>query len=78
MQRYQCHASEVYQITFSADSRLLMSCGKDSTCKIYNIKQGKLVKELPGHLDEVYCVDWSLSGEFGASGSKDKMVKLWR
>lgn len=55
-----------------------MSCGKDSTCKIYNIKQGKLVKELPGHLDEVYCVDWSLSGEFGASGSKDKMVKLWR
>ena len=63
---------------FSTDSRLILSCSKDSTCKVYSIKQQKLLRELPGHADEVYTVDWSLDGEFGASGSKDRLVKLWR
>ena len=65
-------------MVFSADSRLVLSGGKDSTCKVYSLKQAKLLRELPGHSDEVYCVDWSLSGEYGVSGSKDRLVKLWR
>ena len=65
-------------MVFSADSRLVLSCGKDSTCKVYSIKQQKLLRELPGHRDEVYCVDWSLSGEYGVSGGKDRLLKLWR
>lgn len=68
----------MYDVVFSADSRMFMSCGKDSTCKLYSCTRRKLLRELPGHADEVYCVDWSLDGQYGASGSKDKLVKLWR
>ena len=37
-----------------------------------------MVRDLPGHSDEVYAVDWSLSGDIGASGGKDRVVKIWR
>jgi ribosome assembly protein 4 len=33
---------------------------------------------LPGHYDEVYALDWSPNGEMVASGSKDRLVKVWR
>jgi len=33
--------------------------------------------DLPGHADEVYSVDWSPDGKSVASGSKDRLLKLW-
>ena len=38
----------------------------------------KMLAELPGHADEVYAVDWAPDGGFVASGSKDRVLKLWR
>ena len=32
---------------------------------------------LPGHLDEVFCVDASPCGAAVASGSKDRTIKMW-
>lgn len=37
-----------------------------------------MLAELPGHADEVYAVDWAPDGGFVASGSKDRVLKLWR
>jgi len=34
--------------------------------------------DLPGHADEIYAVDWSPDGEKVASGSKDRMLRIWR
>lgn len=43
----------VYQVAWSADSRLLVSGSSDSTLKVWDIKTGKLNMDLPGHADEV-------------------------
>lgn len=47
------HVSAVYQIAWSADSRLLVSGSSDSTLKVWDAKTKKLAIDLPGHADEV-------------------------
>lgn len=49
------HVSAVYQIAWSADSRLLVSGSSDSTLKVWDAKMKKLAIDLPGHADEVRC-----------------------
>lgn len=48
------HVSAVYQIAWSADSRLLVSGSSDSTLKVWDTKTKKLAVDLPGHADEVH------------------------
>ena len=73
------HVGAVYQVAWSADSRLLVSASKDSTIKLWDPAEPKKAKDtLPGHADEVYALDWSPSGTQVASGSKDRTIKIWR
>lgn len=46
----------MYQIAWSADSRLLVSGSSDSTLKVWDAKTKKLAVDLPGHADEVSCL----------------------
>ena len=66
----------MYQLSFSSDSRLLVSGSADSTLKVWDLRVRKLLIDLPGHADEVYAVDWSPDGQKVASGGKDKVLKL--
>ncbi len=50
------HVGAVYQVCWSADSRVLLSGSKDSTIKAWNFRTKKLHHDLPGHADEV-CVN---------------------
>ncbi len=68
----------VYQVAWSADSRMVVSSSKDSTIKLWSVSKKKMIEDLPGHADEVYAVDWSPDGERVASGGKDKLLKIWR
>ena len=45
-------------------------------CQVWDIKQRKLLMDLPGHADEVFSVDWSPDGDKVASGGRDRMLKL--
>lgn len=64
------------QVSWAADSRLICSGSSDSTLKVWDVKKGKILLDLPGHADEVYAVDWSPDGQRVASGGKDKVLKL--
>lgn len=44
---------QVYQCSWSADSRLLVTGSKDCTLKVWNARSGSLAMDLPGHEDEV-------------------------
>lgn len=68
------HVGAVYRLTWSADSRLLVSGSKDSTLKIWDLKTYKIKTDLPGHTDEVYCVDFV--ADKIVSGGRDKVVKM--
>lgn len=58
------HVGSVYQVAWSADSRLLVSGSSDSTLKVWDVKTGKLSIDLPGHADEV-----RISPEIGSCAS---------
>jgi len=51
---------------------------KDTTLKVWDVEKRKMMFDLPGHSDEVYCLKWSPDGQKVASGSKDKMMRIWR
>lgn len=68
------HVGAVYRLTWSADSRLLVSASKDSTLKIWDLKTYKLKTDLPGHTDEVYCVDFV--ADKIVSGGRDRTLKM--
>ncbi|KAJ1573633.1 hypothetical protein NDA12_002474 [Ustilago hordei] len=71
------HVASVYRLAWSSDSRMLISASKDSTLKLWDpVKTFKIRKDLPGHTDEVYCVDFV--ADKVASGGRDKVVKIWR
>jgi ribosome assembly protein 4 len=78
MANFRGHVGSIYQVAWSADSRLAISGSKDSTLKVWDIKTKKLMFDLPGHSDEIYAVDWSPDGDKVISGGKDKLVKIWK
>lgn len=55
----------------------MVSGSKDSTLKIWDLKGRKLMMDLPGHADEVFCLDWSGDGRRVSSGGKDRMLRIW-
>jgi ribosome assembly protein 4 len=65
-------------VAWSADSSYIASASKDSTVKVWSIKNPKkAMHTLAGHEDEVYTLDWSPNGSQLASGSKDRTIKIW-
>ena len=74
---FRGHVRPVYSVSFSGDSRLIVSGSSDSTLKLFEIATRKMLKDLPGHADEVYSVDWSPDGQKVVSGGKDKALRLW-
>ena len=72
------HVGSVYQVIFSPDSRLVASASKDSTLKVWEIRDSKKAKNtLAEHYDEVYALDWSPNGRLLASGGKDRLLRIW-
>lgn len=51
------HVQRIYQIAWSADSRLLVSGSADSTLKVWDMDKYKIMIDLPGHADEVCIID---------------------
>lgn len=72
------HLGPVYRVAWSADSRKLLTGSSDTTLKVWDITNQKLLRDLPGHEDEVYAIDWSPIGSPAASGGKDQKVRLWK
>ena len=69
----------MYQVAWSPDSKFLVSASKDSTVKLWAVKNTKKAFcTLPGHEDEVYALDWSPATSMVASGSKDRTIKMWQ
>ncbi|XP_071913354.1 WD40 repeat-containing protein HOS15 isoform X3 [Coffea arabica] len=80
------HDKEIYTIRWSPTGPgtnnpnlplLLASASFDSTVKLWDVEQGRLLCSLTGHREPVYSVAFSPNGEYLASGSLDKSVLIW-
>ncbi|RLM65904.1 F-box-like/WD repeat-containing protein TBL1XR1 [Panicum miliaceum] len=49
----------------------------DSTIKLWEVEQGRLLYSLAGHRQPVYSVAFSPDGEYLASGSLDQCLHIW-
>ncbi|GKU94831.1 hypothetical protein SLEP1_g8268 [Rubroshorea leprosula] len=80
------HCKEIYTIRWSPTGPgtnnpnhqlILASASFDSTVKLWDVEQGKLLHSLNGHRDPVYSVAFSPNGEYLASGSLDRSMHIW-
>ena len=54
----------------------LITSGKDSTCKIWNVRTQQCLLTLCGHTDSIECARWGGEG-FLYTGSRDRTIKVW-
>src|SRR5215211_3260658 len=86
------HTNVVASVAFSPGGELLASGSKDKTVRLWRVEGGELLRTLEGHTGllrtlegtlegyggSVESVAFSPGGELLASGSGDRMVRLWR
>jgi len=71
------HSDTVFSVHFSADDKMLVSCGADKFVKTFEVASGKFIKAFEGHTHHVMGVGFSPDGKFIASAGADNVVKIW-
>ncbi|KAK3145264.1 hypothetical protein QOZ80_4AG0326450 [Eleusine coracana subsp. coracana] len=83
---FKDHSKEIYTIRWSPtgpgtnnpnQQLLLASASFDSSIKLWEVEQGRLLYSLAGHRQPVYSVAFSPDGEYLASGSLDQCLHIW-
>ncbi|MHC5541648.1 WD40 repeat domain-containing protein, partial [Singulisphaera rosea] len=89
--RFRGHEARVHKATFRPDNRLLATCSRDQTVRLWKLDdisaqsvsrdatEGRTgdCQVLRGHSDEVYAVAFHPDGSRLASGGRDGAVWLW-
>src|SRR5687768_8882402 len=65
------HDNSVLSVTFTHDSKTLVSSGRDDTIRLWDVATGGLKRTITEHTSDVYCVEFSHDGRLMASGSMD-------
>jgi RNA polymerase sigma factor (sigma-70 family) len=72
------HQGTVGSVSFSPDSKVLVSGSGDKTAKLWDPGSGKLLQSLEGHEGTVNAVALSADGRMLATGGEDGTVRLWK
>ena len=65
-------------IAISPSGKIIASASEDCTIKLWNLKTGKEIYTLTGHLSFVRTVAFSANKQFLVSGSDDGVIKIWK
>lgn len=71
------HTAPVWNVTFSPDSRLLVSASGDRTLKLWRTADGSLVRTLKGYDAAVWQAVFSPDGQQIVSASTDGKLTFW-
>ncbi|PAA75880.1 hypothetical protein BOX15_Mlig012063g1 [Macrostomum lignano] len=78
VQHYPVHEGPANGIAFHPSGNFLLSAGDDSTLRLYDLLEGRLIYTLRGHDGAVTACSFSVCGANFASGGADQQVFLWR
>ena len=67
----------VRSIAVSPDGKTLASGGNDNRVRLWNLADGVLIREMTGHLKQIYSVAWHPSGQFLLSGDLGGSIRQW-
>ncbi len=71
------HQGTVLSISFSRDSRRVVTACEDGKVRIWSVPDWKLLQTLSGHQGPVHWAEFSPDGNWVASGGEDKTVRIW-
>lgn len=77
---YPGQTERVTALAFSKDGLLAVASGvpgKSGVVRIYNALDDKPTAEIAAHADAIYALDFSPDGKTLATGSYDRLIKLW-
>jgi WD40 repeat protein len=64
-------------VAFSRDGRYLAAGSADKTARVWRVRDGRLIRTLAPHNDDVVALSFDPRGEFVATGSNDGGVRVW-
>jgi WD40 repeat protein len=76
VRKLEGHTDIVWSVAFSPSGTTLVSGGKDSDIRIWNLALGNCDGIIKNHWSPIYSLCW-ISDTVVASGSEDGLVKLW-
>jgi WD40 repeat protein len=68
----------VWSMAFSPQDDILISGHHDGEIKYWDVKSGECLATVKAHLELVSALSADLNGQYLASGSWDKSIKLWK
>jgi WD40 repeat protein/tRNA A-37 threonylcarbamoyl transferase component Bud32 len=71
------HKGEILDLTFAAHDQCLVTAGRDTTVKLWNVMAGALMGELHGDGGAARCLAFTADGKTLAVGSQDGLVTFW-
>ncbi len=71
------HEGEVFTVQYSGDGKLLATCGKDGTVRLWNATDGRLLATLQANSREVNCLTFSPDASKLVTGGEDRAVHVW-
>ena len=74
---FQAHESYVISLTFTKDSKMLISSGMDNLIRLWEVPNWKMANEFKSHANSVNDISLSPDDNILASSSSDKTIKLW-
>ena len=71
------HQATVLSMSFSRDSKHVVTACEDGKVRIWSVPDWKLLLTLTGHTGPVHWAEFSADGSWVVSGGEDKTVRIW-
>jgi len=73
------HSKSVFALSYTHDYNFLISGSRDARLKTWDVNSGyKQAEEVVAHLFAINHISFSPSGEYFATASMDKSIKIWK
>lgn len=70
------HAKAVHAIAFQIDGSVALTGGHDAFGRVWDLRTGRCIMFLDGHMGKIYAVDFSPNGYHMITGSEDNSCKV--